>query len=92
MECIENLLRVKQMHFPDQTINWVYLLDKFALPSHYSLGGLPFQERIKYLIMCGISDSVETLAFKVWRDQITDMIHTANVQYSMDITDILRRI
>jgi hypothetical protein len=34
MECIENLLGVKQMHFPDQTIDWVYLLDKFALPSH----------------------------------------------------------
>jgi hypothetical protein len=92
MECIENLLRVKQMHFPDQTINWIYLLDKFALPSNYSLSGLPFQERITYLIMCGISDSVEALAFKVWRDHITDMIHTANFQYNMDNTDILRRI
>jgi hypothetical protein len=37
MECIENLLCVKQMHFPDQTIDWVYLLDKFALSSLHSV-------------------------------------------------------
>jgi hypothetical protein len=79
------------MHFPDQTIDWVYLLDKFALPSH-SFVGLPFQERMKYLIMCGMSDRVEALAFKVWRDHITDMIHTTNFQCNMDITVILRRI
>jgi hypothetical protein len=29
-ESIENLLLVKQMHFPDQTIDWEYLLDEFA--------------------------------------------------------------
>jgi hypothetical protein len=29
---IENLLSVKQMHFPDQPINWIYLLNKFAKP------------------------------------------------------------
>jgi hypothetical protein len=29
-ECIENLLRVKQMHFPEQPLDWGYLLDKFA--------------------------------------------------------------
>ena len=74
------------MHFPDQTIDWVYLLDKFALPSLYSFGGLPFQERIKNLIMCGMSDRVENLAFKVWCDHITDMIR------NMDKTDILCRI
>jgi hypothetical protein len=27
---IENLLCVKQMHFPEQSIDWVYLLNKFA--------------------------------------------------------------
>jgi hypothetical protein len=91
-ENIENLLCVKQMHFPDQTIDWVYLLDKFALSSHYSFSGLPFQERLQFLVMCGMSDSVEALAFKVWRDHITDMIHTANFQYNMDNTVILRRI
>jgi hypothetical protein len=92
MECIENLLRVKQMHFPDQTINWVYLLEKFASSSHHSLGGLPFQERMQFLFKCGMSERVEALAFKVWRDHVIDMIHTANFQYNMDNTVILRRI
>jgi hypothetical protein len=92
MECIENLLGVKQMHFPDQTIDWVYLLDTFASSSHHSFGGLPFQERMQFLVMCGMSDSVEALAFKVWRDHITDMIHTANFQCNMDNTVIMHRI
>jgi hypothetical protein len=39
-----------------------------------------------------MSDSVEALAFKVWRDHITDMIHTANFRCNMDNTVILRRI
>ena len=29
-ESIENLLHVKQMHFPDQTIDWDHLLDEFV--------------------------------------------------------------
>jgi hypothetical protein len=29
-ENIENLLSVKQMHYPEQPIDWVYLLDEFA--------------------------------------------------------------
>jgi hypothetical protein len=91
-ESIENLLRVKQMHFPEQHIDWDHLLDNFALPSHYSLGGLPFQERMKFLIMCGMSDRVEALAFTVWRDHITTIIHTAKFQCYMDNTVILRRI
>ena len=31
-ESIENLLHVKQMHFPEQPIDWGYLLDEFAKP------------------------------------------------------------
>jgi hypothetical protein len=42
--------------------------------------------------MCGMADSVEALAFKVWRDHITDTIHTANFQCNMDNTVILHRI
>jgi hypothetical protein len=89
---IENLLCVKQMHFPDQTIDWEYLLDKFSSSSHYSLGGLPFQERMKFLIMCGMSARVEALAFTVWRDHITNMIHTDNFQCNGDNFHIIQRI
>jgi hypothetical protein len=89
---IENLLCMKQMHFPDQPIDWVYLLDQFALPSHYSFDGAPFQERMQFLVMCGMSAHVEALAFKVWRDHITNMIHTANFEYNRDNTAILHRI
>ena len=91
-ERIENLLHVKKMHFPDQPINWGYLLDKFARHSHYSFGGAPFQERMQFLVMCGMSEHVEALPFKVWRVHITNMIHTANFEYNGDNTAILHRI
>jgi hypothetical protein len=92
-ESIENLLWVKQMHFPEQTIDWDYLLDQFALSSRrVSFDGLPFQERMQFLVMCGLSDSVEALAFKVWRDHITTMIHTADYKWSMDNYPILYEI
>jgi hypothetical protein len=77
-ESIENLLRVRQMYFPEQPLDWEYLLDKFFLPSQFSFGGLPNQERLQYLVMCGMSTQVEALAFKVWRDYITSMIQTAD--------------
>jgi len=60
-ENIENLLCVKQMHFPTsmQPIDWVYLLDRFSKPSHsLSCNGLQFQERIEFLVMCSMSTSV----------------------------------
>jgi hypothetical protein len=77
-ESIENLLRVKQMHFPEPRLDWEYLLDKFALPSQFPFYGAPFNERMQYLFMCGLSESVDDLAFKVWRDHITIMIQTAD--------------
>jgi hypothetical protein len=90
-ESIENLLQVKQMHFPDQPIDWVYLLDKFALPSRFSFP-TTFKERMQFLVMCGMSDRVEALAFTVWRDHITNMIHTANFECNGDNSNVLHRI
>jgi len=91
-ERIENLLRVKQMHFPDQPINWVYLLDKFAEPSNRNFNGAHFQERMQFLFWCGMSDCVEALAFKVWRDNIRHMIHTAHFLFWEDNSVILHGI
>jgi hypothetical protein len=93
-ERIENLLRVKQMHFSDQPLDWEYLLNKFAQaqPSRFSCSGAPFQELMQFLFMCGLSSCVEALAFKVWRDHITNMIHTALFEWSMDNSNILRGI
>jgi hypothetical protein len=47
--------------------------------------------------MYGMSDHVEALAFKVWRDHITNMIHTADFQWGhININyfnlDVLHRI
>jgi hypothetical protein len=91
-ERIENLLHVKQMHFPEQPIDWDHLLDEFVKPSYYSFSGAPFQERMQFLFMCGMSLRVEALAFKVWRDCIANMFHTAAFEYNMDNTVILRWI
>ena len=73
-ERIENLLRVKQMYFPEQPIDWKYLLVVFVSYSYFSFAGAPYQERVQFLIMCGLSSRVEALPFTVWRDCITGMI------------------
>ena len=91
-ESIENLLRVKQIHFPDQPINWGYLLDFFAEPSTRNFHGASFHERMRFLFMCGMLDRVEALAFKIWRDHITNMIHTADFKRGRDNSIILRAI
>jgi hypothetical protein len=91
-ESIENLLRVKQLHFPEQPIYWEYLLDKFAQRSNCHMSTLLFQEQMRFHFMCGLSEHVEALAFKVWRDCISNMIQTSNFLYNGDNSSILREI
>jgi hypothetical protein len=83
-ESIEKLLSMKQMHFPEQPLDWGYLLVNFAHPTIHSFGGLPFQERMRYLFMCGLSDRVEALAFKGWRKSILNRIHAADFKWAED--------
>jgi hypothetical protein len=91
-ESIENLLSVKEMHFPSQLIDWEYLLEMFAQPSRVSFYGTPNQERLQFLFMCGMTLHVNALAFKVWRDYITNMIYTADYKHNEDNHSILNRI
>jgi hypothetical protein len=90
-ERIENLLHVKQIHFPEQPLNWEYLLDKFAQPSRFSFQS-SFKERMQFLVMCGMSERVEALPFKIWRDHVTNMIQNATFKWREDNHPILRRI
>jgi hypothetical protein len=91
-ESIENLLCMKQMHFLSQPIDWEYLLEMFAQPSHVSFPEPCFQKRLQFLFMCGMSTHVEALTFKVWRDYVTNMIQTSNFVYKRDNSLILHRI
>jgi predicted house-cleaning noncanonical NTP pyrophosphatase (MazG superfamily) len=97
-ERIENLIHVNQIHFPEQPIDWEYLLDEFVKPCQFHQNATLFQEKIHFLFMCGMSARVEALAFKVWRDHITNMIETSNFKWdfhpktSGDNSDILHRI
>jgi len=91
-ERIEGLLCVKQIHFPEQPIDWEYLLNKFVHPTQHSFGGLPFQEQMRFLFMCGMSERAEALAFKVWRDHIKHLIQTADYKYIGDNSVVLREI
>jgi hypothetical protein len=91
-ENIERVLHVRLMHFHDQPIDWEYLLDEFSLPSTFSFTGLPFQERMRFLFMCGLSTHVEALPFKIWRDCISNMIQTSNFQHNGDNLIILHGI
>jgi hypothetical protein len=90
-ESIENLLCVKQIHFPDQPIDWGYLLDKFTASPQYCFR-VPFRDRMRFLFMCGLSKRVEALAFKIWRDHVTNMIQNATFKWRDDNHPILRRI
>jgi hypothetical protein len=91
-ERIENLLHVKHMHFQDQSLNWVYLLNKLAEPFNCAFSEVPFRERMRFIFTCGMSDRVKTLAFKLWRDHITRIIQTSNFQCNRDNRSILREI
>jgi hypothetical protein len=90
-ESIENLLRVKQLHFPEQPIDWDHLLDEMIRLFYFSFPS-QIRERMQFLVMCGLSTRVEALAFEVWRDYITNMIHTSNFGYNRDNSFILNRI
>ena len=91
-ENIENLLCLKLIHFPEQPLNWGYLLDEFAESSENYTNPRINQERMQYLIMCGLSDCVEALPFKIWRDDIRHMIQTADYKWGRDNSVILHEI
>jgi hypothetical protein len=91
-ERIEILLHVKQMHFPEQPIDWGYLLDSFMQHFNFSFSGAPVRDRMQFLVSCGMSDRVKALPFKLWRDHITNMIQTSNFEYTGDNFVILREI
>ena len=92
-DSIENLLRVKQMHFPEQPLDWGYLLDVFASNVHISFQST-FKQRMQFLTMCGMSTNVESLPFKVWHDYITNAIYSVEFLWSdnKDNSVILRKI
>jgi len=93
-ESIENLLCVRRMNFPEQSIDWEYLLDEFinlADPSYFCSPST-FTERMRFLFMCCMSSRVEGLAFKVWRDHIRHMIQIANFKWNKNVSAILRSI
>jgi hypothetical protein len=92
-ERIENLLNVRQLHFPDHPLDWDYLLNDFVMLTEFRIHGEPFIERMQYLFMCGFSTRVEALSFKLWRDHITNMIQTADFKYNGEESqNILHRI
>ena len=89
---LEYILQVKQMHFPDQPIDWEYLLDEFVKPCQFHQNETLFQEQMHFLFLCGMSVRVEALAFKLWRDYVTNMIQTATFVLGRDNSAILRGI
>jgi hypothetical protein len=92
-ESIEQLLRVKQMHFPDQPIDWDHLLNMLSQASDFSFKSF-FKAKMQFLGMCGMAERVEALPFKVWRDCIFHMIRVANFQWGESRVNliILQRI
>ena len=81
-ESIKYMLRVKQMHFPDQLLDWDHLLDEITNSVDIlNQTTQSITERIQFIVMCDMSTRVEAHAFKSWRENIISMIHTANFKY-----------
>ena len=57
--------------------------------SNCHLSEVLFQKQMRFLFMCGMSERVEALAFKVWRDNIRHLIQTADFKYNGDNSVIL---
>ena len=91
-ERIEILLCAWQMFFPEQSIDWEYLLNELAIPSNCHLSVVLLQEQMHFLFMCVMAERVEALPFKVWRDCIYNMIHIAVFDCIEDNSDTLNRI
>ena len=89
---IESLLCAKQMHHPEQPLDWEYLLTEFASSSSRFQVTVLFQEQLRFLFMCGLSARVEALALKVWRDYVTNMINSATFVMGRDNSAVLREI
>ena len=51
-ERIEILLCARQMFFPEQSIDWEYLLNELAIPSNCHLSVVLLQEQMHFLFMC----------------------------------------
>jgi hypothetical protein len=86
-ENIENMLQVKQMHFPEQPLDWGFMHENFVYISLHLSFSITFRERMTFLLMFGMSARVEALSFKVWRDYITNLIHSAEFKYIYDGTN-----
>jgi hypothetical protein len=91
-ETIESLLCAKQMHFQEQPLDWEYLLTQFASSSSRFYNEVLFQEQMHFLFMGGMSVRVEALAFKLWRDYVTNMIQTAAFDLGRNNSAILHEI
>lgn len=94
-ESIEKLLFAEILHFPDQPLDWDYLLNYVANSLQIYSFLSSFTERMQFLTMCGMSDHVEALAFKGWRESILNRICAAEFKWAEDDWDssvILRRI
>jgi hypothetical protein len=95
-ENIESLLCAKQTHFPEQPLDWesvlTSLLTEFAMSTSRFINELLFQEQMHFLLMCGMSVRVESLAFKLWRDYVIHMINTATFGLGRGNSDILHRV
>jgi len=91
-ESIENLLCVRQMYFPEQPIDWDFLLNEFVKPSKFHQTVALFQERMQFLFTHGMSTWVEGLAFKIWRDCIKQMVCAADFKSGRDNLNVLRSI
>ena len=83
---------MRQMYFPEQPIDWDFLLNEFVKPSKFHQTAVLFQERMQFLFTHGMSTWVEGLAFKVWRDCIKQMVCAADFKSGRDNLNVLRSI
>ena len=73
-ECIVKLHDIQQTFFPDQIIEWDTIIQDALIPPIDQYYLVPSSKSFGHLVQCSISDRVEKIGLKQWRDDISDCI------------------
>jgi len=81
------------MHHPEQPVDWDHLLDEFGSSLDISFEST-FIKTMQFLVMCGMSDREEALAFQVWHEHesIFNMICAADFKWGEHNFHVISRI
>ena len=73
-KCIMKLHDIQETFFPEQTIDWTTVIQDALISPPDQYYCVPSSEMFGHLVQCSISDRVDKIGLKQWRDDISDCI------------------